>query len=304
MHVSSRVARAFTRNPVAMLGLCLLGSMAFVAAAAPLVAPDSYDDQDARIRLKPPLWRSAEGRVYVLGTDPLGRDVWSRIAYGARVSVSVAGAGLLLGGGVGVGLGLLAGFGGRVADALVMRAADIQLAFPSLLLAIGFIAVLGANVATLLGVLALRSWAVHARTVRGSVLLVREQESVLAARALGAGPLRLAFREVLPNVLAPLVVVATAQLGALILLESTLSFLGLGIQPPATSWGLDIANGKDYLYVAWWLVAFPGLSISITVLAINLFANWLRVTTDPQEREKRFARAKMAERRRAHAQEA
>jgi ABC-type dipeptide/oligopeptide/nickel transport system permease subunit len=282
MHVSSRVARAFTRNPVAMLGLCLLGSMAFVAAAAPLVAPDSYDDQDARIRLKPPLWRSAEGRVYVLGTDPLGRDVWSRIAYGARVSVSVAGAGLLLGGGVGVGLGLLAGFGGRVADALVMRAADIQLAFPSLLLAIGFIAVLGANVATLLGVLALRSWAVHARTVRGSVLLVREQESVLAARALGAGPLRLAFREVLPNVLAPLVVVATAQLGALILLESTLSFLGLGIQPPRPSWGNMLSAGRPYITVAWWVTAMPGFAILAAVLGANLVGDGLRDALDPR----------------------
>jgi ABC-type dipeptide/oligopeptide/nickel transport system permease subunit len=282
MHVSSRVARAFTRNPVAMLGLCLLGSMAFVAAAAPLVAPDSYDDQDARIRLKPPLWRSAEGRVYVLGTDPLGRDVWSRIAYGARVSVSVAGAGLLLGGGVGVGLGLLAGFGGRVADALVMRAADIQLAVPSLLLAIGFIAVLGANVATLLGVLALRSWAVHARTVRGSVLLVREQESVLAARALGAGPLRLAFREVLPNVLAPLVVVATAQLGALILLESTLSFLGLGIQPPRPSWGNMLSAGRPYITVAWWVTAMPGFAILAAVLGANLVGDGLRDALDPR----------------------
>ena len=282
MHVSSRVARAFTRNPVAMLGLCLLGSMAFVAAAAPLVAPDSYDDQDARIRLKPPLWRSAEGRVYVLGTDPLGRDVWSRIAYGARVSVSVAGAGLLLGGGVGVGLGLLAGFGGRVADALVMRAADIQLAFPSLLLAIGFIAVLGANVATLLGVLALRSWAVHARTVRGSVLLVREQESVLAARALGAGPLRLAFREVLPNMLAPLVVVATAQLGALILLESTLSFLGLGIQPPRPSWGNMLSAGRPYITVAWWVTAIPGFAILAAVLGANLLGDGLRDALDPR----------------------
>jgi ABC-type dipeptide/oligopeptide/nickel transport system permease subunit len=282
MHVSSRVARAFTRNPVAMLGLCLLGSMAFVAAAAPLVAPDSYDDQDARIRLKPPLWRSAEGRVYVLGTDPLGRDVWSRIAYGARVSVSVAGAGLLLGGGVGVGLGLLAGFGGRVADALVMRAADIQLAFPSLLLAIGFIAVLGANVATLLGVLALRSWAVHARTVRGSVLLVREQESVLAARALGAGPLRLAFREVLPNVLAPLGVVATAQLGALILLESTLSFLGLGIQPPRPSWGNMLSAGRPYITVAWWVTAMPGFAILAAVLGANLVGDGLRDALDPR----------------------
>ncbi len=279
---SSRVVRAFARNPVAMIGLVLLAAMGTIAAFAPVVAPDSFDDQDIRARLKPPLWHSPGGRVYALGTDPLGRDVWSRIVYGARVTMSVAAAGLLLGGGVGVGLGLLAGFAGRWADALIMRAADIQLAFPSLLLAIGLIAALGTNLLTLLGVLALRSWAIHARTVRGSVLLVREQESVLAARALGAGPFRLAFKEILPNVLAPLIVVSTAQLGALILLESTLSFLGLGIQPPRPSWGNMLSAGRPYMTVAWWVATMPGLAILAAVLGANLIGDGLRDALDPR----------------------
>ena len=279
---SSRVVRAFARNPVAMIGLVLLAATGTIAAFAPVVAPDSYDDQDVRARLKPPLWRSPAGRVYARGTDPLGRDVWSRIVYGARVTMSVAAAGLLLGGGVGVGLGLLAGFAGRWADALIMRAADIQLAFPSLLLAIGLIAALGTNLLTLLGVLALRSWAIHARTVRGSVLLVREQESVLAARALGAGPFRLAFKEILPNVLAPLIVVSTAQLGALILLESTLSFLGLGIQPPRPSWGNMLSAGRPYMTVAWWVATMPGLAILAAVLGANLLGDGLRDALDPR----------------------
>jgi peptide/nickel transport system permease protein len=279
---SSRVVRAFARNPVAMIGLVLLAAMGAIAALAPVVAPDSYDDQDIRARLKPPLWQSPGGRVYALGTDPLGRDVWSRIVYGARVTMSVAAAGLLLGGGVGVALGLLAGFAGRWADALIMRAADIQLAFPSLLLAIGLVAALGTNLVTLLGVLALRSWAIHARTVRGSVLLVREQESVLAARALGAGPLRLALKEILPNVLAPLIVVSTAQLGALILLESTLSFLGLGIQPPRPSWGNMLSAGRPYMTVAWWVATMPGLAILAAVLGANLLGDGLRDALDPR----------------------
>jgi len=274
--------RAFSRNPVALAGLVLLGTMLGVTALAPLIAPDSYDDQEIRERLKPPLWESTTGRVYLLGTDALGRDVLSRIIYGARVTVSVAATGLVLGGGVGVGLGLLAGFGARWVDSLVMRAADVQLAFPSLLLAIGLIAALGTNVFTLLAVLALRSWAIHARTVRGSVLLVREQESVLAARALGAGPFRLAFKEVLPNVLAPLIVVATAQLGALILLESTLSFLGLGIQPPRPSWGNMLSAGRPYMSVAWWVATMPGLAILAAVLGANLLGDGLRDALDPR----------------------
>ena len=256
--------------------------MLAVAALAPLIAPDAYDDQEIRARLKPPLWRSDDGRVYLLGTDALGRDVLSRIIHGARVTMSVAATGLLVGGGVGVGLGLVAGFGTRWADALVMRAADIQLAFPSLLLAIGLIAALGTSAVTLLAVLALRSWAIHARTVRGSVLLVREQESVLAARALGAGPFRLAFREVLPNVLAPLIVVATAQLGAVILLESTLSFLGLGIQPPRPSWGNMLSAGRPYMSVAWWVATMPGLAILAAVLGANLLGDGLRDALDPR----------------------
>ena len=144
------------------------------------------------------------------------------------------------------------------------------------------VAALGTNLVTLLGVLALRSWAIHARTVRGSVLLVREQESVLASRALGAGPLRLAFKEILPNVLAPLIVVSTAQLGALILLESTLSFLGLGIQPPRPSWGNMLSAGRPYMTVAWWVATMPGLAILAAVLGANLLGDGLRDALDPR----------------------
>ena len=279
---SSRVIHAFVKNPLAVSGLALFGLTLVVAALAPALAPDSYDNQDIMGRLKPPLSRGADGRVFLLGSDPLGRDMLSRIIYGARASVSVALAGLVIGGGLGSLLGLLAGFGSRGVDALVMRLVDAQLAFPSLLLAIAVIAALGTSLWTLLAVLALRSWAVHARTLRGAVLVIREQESVTAARALGAGPLRVAFKEVLPNALAPLIVVATAQLGALILLESTLSFLGIGLQPPAPSWGSMLSSGRPYMTVAWWVAAVPGVAILIAVLGANLLGDGLRDALDPR----------------------
>ncbi len=279
---SSRVMHAFMKNPLAVSGLALFGLTLLVAILAPALAPDTYDNQDIMGRLRPPLSKGSDGRVYLLGSDPLGRDMLSRIIYGARASVSVAVAGLVIGGGLGSLLGLLAGFGGRGLDALVMRIVDAQLAFPSLLLAIAVIAALGTSLWTLLAVLALRSWAVHARTLRGAVLVIREQESVTAARALGAGPLRVAFKEVLPNAVAPLIVVATAQLGALILLESTLSFLGIGLQPPAPSWGSMLSSGRPYMTVAWWVAAVPGVAILIAVLGANLLGDGLRDALDPR----------------------
>jgi len=279
---SSRVVHAFLRNPLAVSGLALFGFTLLVAVLAPALAPDTYDNQDIMGRLKPPLSRGSDGRVYLLGSDPLGRDMLSRIIYGARASVSVALAGLVIGGGLGSLLGLLAGFGGRGLDTLVMRVVDAQLAFPSLLLAIAVIAALGTSLWTLLAVLALRSWAVHARTLRSAVLVIREQESVTAARALGAGPMRVAFKEILPNALAPLIVVATAQLGALILLESTLSFLGIGLQPPAPSWGSMLSSGRPYMTVAWWVAAVPGVAILIAVLGANLLGDGLRDALDPR----------------------
>jgi len=279
---SSRVVHAFLRNPLAVSGLALFGFTLLVAVLAPALAPDTYDNQDIMGRLKPPLSRGTDGRVYLLGSDPLGRDMLSRIIYGARASVSVALAGLVIGGGLGSLLGLLAGFGGRGLDALVMRIVDAQLAFPSLLLAIAVLAALGTSLWTLLAVLALRSWAVHARTLRSAVLVIREQESVTAARALGAGPMRVAFKEILPNALAPLIVVATAQLGALILLESTLSFLGIGLQPPAPSWGSMLSSGRPYMTVAWWVAAVPGVAILIAVLGANLLGDGLRDALDPR----------------------
>ncbi|MCC6312573.1 MAG: ABC transporter permease [Thermomicrobiales bacterium] len=278
----SRVRTAFLRNPAAMFGIVLLVLMVLLAALAPVIGPDGYDQQDLRGRLKPPLWENAAGQRAWLGTDSLGRDILVRIAYGARVSLVVAAVGLGIGGGLGALIGLLAGVAGGWIDTALMRLADAQLAMPSLLLSIAIIALLGANVWTLLLVLSLRTWVVIARPLRSAVLSIREHEFVLAATSLGASRARVAARHILPEAVAPLIVMTTAQLGALILLESTLSFLGLGIQPPAPSWGNMLSSGQPYMTVAWWVPAMPGLAILVAVLGTNLVGDGLRDALDPR----------------------
>ncbi len=180
-----------------------------------------------------------------------------------------------------------------------MRLVDIQVSFPGILLILLVVAVLGPGVWTLVAVLSVTNWMVYARLVRGIVSSTRQTPYVEAAEVIGCRPARVIFRHILPNIVSPLLTLAILEFTNIVLAEAAVSFLGFGVQPPATSWGLDVASGRDYLFIAWWLVTFPGLAIVVTVLSINLFANWLRVTTDPEEREKRFARAETAKRRRA-----
>jgi peptide/nickel transport system permease protein len=287
-----------------LIGFVVIILLILSAVFAPLIAPYDPAVQSVATRLTPPAWLTGGTWDHLFGTDQLGRDILSRVIFGARASLTVGASVVLCAGTFGVLLGLFAGFKGGRVDLFIMRAVDVQVAFPGLLLIILIVSVVGPGLVTTIVVLALTNWMVYARVIRGIVLSVRQTAYVEAAEMIGCTPRRVVFKHVLPNLTSPLLTLGILEFTNVVLAEAAMSFLGLGIQPPATSWGLDIANGKDYLYVAWWLVAFPGLSISITVLAINLFANWLRVTTDPQEREKRFARAKMAERRRAHAQEA
>jgi peptide/nickel transport system permease protein len=187
--------------------------------------------------------------------------------------------------------------GGRT-DSILMRLVDIQVSFPGILLILLVVAVLGPGVWTLVAVLSVTNWMVYARLVRGIVSSTRQTPYVEAAEVIGCRPARVIFRHILPNIVSPLMTLAILEFTNIVLAEAAVSFLGFGVQPPATSWGLDVASGRDYLFIAWWLVTFPGLAIVVTVLSINLFANWLRVTTDPEEREKRFARAEAARRRR------
>lgn len=287
----------------AFFGLLFLLSLAFIAIFAPLFAPYDPAAQNIIARLKPPVWLDGGSSAHLFGTDHLGRDVLSRVIFGTRVSIMVGICTVALAGTVGVLVGLTAGyFGGRV-DAFLVAIVDTVVAFPGLLIALLILAVIGPSATTVVIVLAFNGWMVYARLTRGIVMGMRTTAYIEAAETIGCKPNRVILRHILPNLTAPLLTLATLEFARIVLAEAALSFLGLGIQPPAAAWGLDVATGKEYMFRAWWLVAFPGLAIALTVLSINLFATWIRITSDPVEREKRFARGfvKMVRKRLGHA---
>ena len=253
------------------------------AIAAPLLAPHDPLRQDLPQRLMPP-GAVLDGITHLLGTDSLGRDVLSRVIYGARVSLTVAFVAVAMAGLTGVVAGLLSGYYRGTVDAVLMRLADVILSVPFLLLAIATVAVLGPNFTNLILVLGCTRWPRYARVTYAQTLAVREQEFVHAERALGASDGRILARHLLPNVLSPIMVVATLEVGLMIIFEAALSFLGLGVQPPAPSWGGMLSEGRDYLATAWWLATFPGLAIMVTVLAANLVGDGMREVLDPRAR--------------------
>ena len=258
---------------------------ALVAAlAAPWVAPASPTASDLASRLKPPAWQEAAVPGRLLGTDLLGRDVLSRLIWGARVSLLIAVAATVLGATVGSLVGLVSGYHRGRVDSVVTKLVDIQLAFPFVLLAIAVIAVAGPSIPVLVVMLAIGAWVGHARIVRGLVLSLRERDYVQAALALGAGTPRILFRHLLPEILSVIVVLATFDVGRIIILESTLSFLGLGVQPPTPSWGSDLRDAAVYVRQAWWTATFPGLAIMVVVLGLNLVGDALRDALDPRIR--------------------
>lgn len=291
--------RELAADGPALFGAAVLALLVLVAVFAPLLSPYDPAAQVLRDRLLPPVWEAKGTWAHLLGTDHLGRDMLSRLIWGSRVSLVVGLSVVLLSGAFGVLVGLLAGYyGGRV-DAALMRFVDTVLAFPSLLLALIFLAVVGPSMGSVIAVLALTNWMVYARVTRSVVLSARQLPYVEAAEMIGGRPARVIFRHILPNLASPLLTLAILEFANVVLAEAALSFLGLGIQPPASSWGLDVAAGKDYLFIAWWPVTLPGIALAITVLAMNLVASWVRITSDPQEREKRFARVVAAAQRRA-----
>jgi peptide/nickel transport system permease protein len=274
-----RVARR-TRRLVAAGGLFVL-LLALMAVAAPWLAPHDPVRQALRARLAAPTLEAADGRAHPLGTDHLGRDVLSRTIFGARVSLLVGFAAVVVGSLVGAALGILAGYRGGWTDTIIMTVADAQLAFPFILLAIGIIAVLGPSFPTLVVVIGLSGWVDYARVLRSQVLVLRSREFVDAILALGGAVPRIVMRHILPNVLSTLVVIATLQLARAIVLEATLSFLGLGIQPPTPSWGGMIQEGREYLDSAWWISIFPGCLLLLTSLVVSRSGDWLRDLLDP-----------------------
>jgi peptide/nickel transport system permease protein len=277
-----RFLSALARKRAGAAGLAIVALNVVVALLAPAISPYDPLDQDVARRLLPPAWLAGGGPDHLLGTDQLGRDILSRIVHGSRISLLIGLVSVAVSLPLGVCLGLLAGyFSGRLDD-ITMRVADVQLAFPFILLAITIAGVLGPSPRNVILILAVGGWVVYARLARGQVLSLREKEFIEAARSLGGGNLRIMFRHVLPNVVSPIIVVGTFAVAQMILLESSLSFLGLGVQPPTPSWGGMLNDGRAYITVAWWLTTFPGAAIMLTVLGINFVGDWLRDLLDPR----------------------
>jgi ABC-type dipeptide/oligopeptide/nickel transport system permease subunit len=254
-----------------------------VAAAmlAPWISPHEPLQVNIRHRLAPPAWMDGGSIQHPLGTDQVGRDLLTRMIYGGRVSLVIGVSAVLLSATIGVLMGLGAGyFGGRV-DWSIMTLVNVMLAFPFVLLALAVIAVLGPSLPNMIVVLGVADWPLYARVIRAETLAIREREFVTAGRALGMSHLRLVFRQILPNLVSAIVVIATLQVARVIILESFLSFLGLGIQPPTPAWGNMLGEGRVYMLNSWWIAAFPGLAIFVTTLAINLMGNALRDWLDP-----------------------
>lgn len=261
--------------------LILLLVLVVPALVADWVAPHDPIQGVVTDRLRPPVFFGGDWE-YPMGTDRIGRDILSRIIHGAKISLSISLVGIFLGGFIGTMLGLLAGYFRGWVDAVIMRLVDISLALPSILLALVLAASVGSSFQTVITVVAFVLWALYARQIRGEVLSLRERDFVARARVAGASNARIIFRDILPNVINTLTVLATLQVGSVIILEASLSFLGVGIPRPTPAWGLMVADGRDLIVSAWWIAFFPGLAITLTVLSLNLLGDWLRDRLDPK----------------------
>jgi ABC-type dipeptide/oligopeptide/nickel transport system permease subunit len=277
-----RLWRKFLRNPIGLVGGVILLIVLTGAVFAEYVAPHEPNRQRLIARFKPPFWAEGGSMTYPLGTDNVGRDIWSRIIHGSRISLIVGvcavGVSML----IGVTLGLISGFWGGRIDSIIMALVDIMLAFPQLILAFAMVAVLGPGIGNIILVLGITGWERYARVVRAEVLALREREFVQAARAVGVANAKIVFGHIMPNTFSSVIVMATLQTAQAILAEAALSFLGLGTGRTYPSWGQMISLGRDYLSIAWWLSTFPGLAILLTVLAINLVGDRIRDVLDPR----------------------
>ena len=258
-----------------------------VAIFAPQISPHDPNRNNITERVAPPLTLDKEGNMkYLIGSDALGRDSFSRLLYGAQVSLIVGFAAVFVGGILGVLLGMYAGYYGKIVDDVIMRLADIQLAFPFILLAILFLVVLGEGLINLILVLGIGQWVIYARIARAQTISQKEKEYVEAAKALGVSNFNIMFGSILPNIFAPLIVIASFNVASVILAEAALSFLGLGVPPQIPTWGSMLAESRDHIFARrWWLPFFPGMAILLTVLAFNIVGDWLRDYLDPRLKE-------------------
>jgi len=272
-------------DAAAWIGLFLVTVFLIAAVGAPLIEPNDPQAQDIARRLKPPGYFDARaGATFWLGTDGLGRDILSRLIEGARVSLLVGLGGASLSAVLGTSLGLTAGYAGGWWDAAIMRVVDVWQAIPFTIMAIAVAVILGPSLRNVILVLGVSSWVNYARVVRGETLAQRSSEIVLAARVIGAGHPRILLRHVLPQVTASIIVLSSLLVASMILFEASLSFLGLGVQPPTPSWGNMVLDGVEPIRVAWWVSFFPGLAILLVVMGINLVGDWLRDALDPRQR--------------------
>lgn len=281
---TDRAIQWISRYRILTVGAMIVALIVTVAVFAPFIAPMDPLTIDLYHRLEPPSWLSHGESRYILGSDGFGRDVLSRILFGTRVSLAVAGAGIVVSGFCGTILGLIAGYYEGKPGAIIMRIADMQLALPAMLLAAAVVTVFGTSFVNLIIVLAIGTWVRYARIVYGQVRSVKQKEYVLAATTLGASDARIMSRHVLPNLVGAIIVIATLSVGRMIIFEAALSFLGMGVPPPAPSLGSMLSEGRDVLAVASWLSTFPGLTIVVTVLGINLLGNGLQELLDPRLR--------------------
>lgn len=281
-----RAIRSLLRRKPALIGVVALALVFGSALFSPWLAPyNPYEQHYAESRKPPMTYFSKSRRFAVLGTDHLGRDLLSRIIYATRVSLIVAFATVGISGLIGLFLGITSGFLGGWVDSFCMRLVDVALAFPFILLALAVVAALKPSLGVVILVMSLRTWVIYARVVRGATLSLKEAEFVQAAIAQGLGRTRLVVRHILPNVLAPAIVIGTLYVGRMIVIESSLSFLGLGVPASTPTWGAIVGDGRTYIDTAWWISFFPGLAIMITVLGGNLLGDWLRDFLDPRMRE-------------------
>jgi len=277
-----RNLRRFRRDRASVIWGLVFAGFLLAALLAPWLAPHDPAAGSLLRRLQPPAWIEGGEWAYPLGCDALGRDILSRLLYGARVSISIGVVVALLAACFGTMMGLLAGFAGGVVDAVISRIVDVLFAFPLLIFAIGLMGMMGPGIFNIILALVLKDWVITCRLVRGQTLDVRDKEYVEAAVAVGASRMHVMTREILPNILSPVIVVATIRMATIIMVEASLSFLGIGVQPPTPAWGSMIADGRSFMLDAWWVSGFPGIVIFLLVLSVNLTSQGLRDAFDPR----------------------
>lgn len=276
-----RFLKRLLRSKTGTVGAVLVLIVCLTALLAPLLAGHDPAAVDPLNRLKPPMWLEGGTKEHWLGTDNLGRDMWSRIVYGSRVSLIVGIGAVLVSGAIGAVLGLVSGFYGKWIDAVIMRVADGFMAIPTILFMLVVMAVVGPGLTTLIFVIGVTNWVSYTRVVRGEVLSIKERDFVKAAKAVGAKNGRIILKHILPNILSSFIVISGMNVATTIIMEASLSFLGLGIKPPDVSWGGMLSDGRQYVATSWWVATFPGLAITVTVLGVIFLGDWLRDVLDP-----------------------